>query len=554
MTTEARTGFVRSFTALGLILGTLFFAASLTPSLVPRHPVVQGVLSGLCLGAGYGIGVALRALWLALQLPVPQARTLRMGQIAAILLCVGVAAVALWKASEWQNTLRALMGLDPVEGARPLVVGAIALVLFLVLLLIGRLFRMILLRLSAALSRRVPGPVAVIVALVVTAILFWQVGNGVIVRQAFKVFDASYARLDALIEDGSPEPTDPMKAGGPGSLLTWEGLGRAGRETIARGPDRAGIEALTGGPALEPLRVYVGLNSADTVEERAQLALEEMIRIGAFERSNLVIVTPTGTGWVDPESQMALEYLLRGDVASVSVQYSYLASWLALLADPEYGIDTARAVFARVYGHWTSLPRETRPRLYVHGLSLGSFNSDMSHDLYQVIGDPYQGAFWVGPPFASRTWTSVTRQRNAGSPFWLPTFRDGSVIRFTSQTNMLDDAPAPWGPYRVIYLQYASDAITFFDPNALWRKPAWLEPPIGPDVSPDFRWIPVVTFLQLGIDIMTAVQTPFGHGHNYLFEHYLDGWVSLTDATGWTPEGIAELKARFEAARPEASE
>ena len=57
------------------------------------------------------------------------------------------------------------------------------------------------------------------------------------------------------------------------------------------------------------------------------------------------------------------------------------------------------------------------------------------------------------------------------------------------------------------------------------------------DVSPDFTWLPVVTFLQLGIDMMTAVKTPFGHGHNYLFGHYLDGWVSLTDAPGWTPEG-----------------
>jgi uncharacterized membrane protein len=554
MATDSRPGFWHSFTALGLIIGTLFFAASLTPSLVPRHPVVQGVLSGLCLGAGYGIGVALRTLWLFLQLPVPQPGRLRAGQIAAMVACGALAAVALWKASEWQNTLRALMGMDPVDGARPLVVAAIALVLFAILLLIGRLFRVILFRLSDSLSRRVPGPVAVIIALVVTALIFWQVGNGVVVRQAFKAFDASYARFDALIEDGSPQPTDPLKTGASGSLLSWEGLGRAGRETIARGPDRAKIEAMTGGTAMEPLRVYVGLNSAETVEERAQLALDELIRIGGFDRTTLVIVTPTGTGWVDPESQMALEYLLRGDVASVSVQYSYLASWLALLADPGYGVDTARAVFAKVYDHWRSLPRDARPKLYVHGLSLGSFNSDLSHDLYQVIGDPYQGAFWVGPPFPSRTWTSVTRQRNAGSPFWLPTFRDGSVIRFTSQTNKLNDAPAPWGPYRIIYLQYASDAISFFDPNAAWRRPPWLSQPIGPDVSPDFTWIPVVTFLQLGIDIMTAVQTPFGHGHNYLFGHYLDGWASLTDAPGWTPEALDALKTRFEAERAVATE
>jgi uncharacterized membrane protein len=549
MTFRLTRGFVHSFSALGLVLGTLFFAASLTPSLVPRHHLVQGVLSGVCLAAGYGLGVALRALWLSLQLPVPQGRTRVTGHLIAVVLCTAAAGFALWQAANWQNELRALMGMEPNDGGRILGLAVVALVVFFVLLMIGRLFRLVMLGLMARLSRRVPGPVAAIVALVLTAALFWMIGDGVIVRQALKAFDASYARLDALIEDGSPEPTDPLKTGGPGSLLTWDGLGRAGREVIAAGPDRAKIEQMTGAPALEPLRVYVGLNSAGTVEERAELALAEMIRIGAFERTNLVIVTPTGTGWVDPESQTALEYILRGDVASVSVQYSYLASWLALLVDPEYGIETARAVFAAVYTHWRDMPRDARPRLYLHGLSLGSFNSDLSHDLHQVIGDPYQGALWAGPPFPSRTWTNVTRQRNPGTPAWLPEFRDGSVIRFTSQTNKLNDAPAPWGPYRIIYLQYASDAVSFFDPNALWRKPAWLATPVGPDVSPDFVWIPVVTFLQLGIDIMLATTPPLGYGHVYAFGNYADAWASLTDAPGWTPEGIEALKSSVAAER-----
>ena len=47
----------------GLVLGTLFFAASLTPSLTPRITVAQAVLSGMCLAAGYGLGVLLRWLW-----------------------------------------------------------------------------------------------------------------------------------------------------------------------------------------------------------------------------------------------------------------------------------------------------------------------------------------------------------------------------------------------------------------------------------------------------------------------------------------------------------
>jgi uncharacterized membrane protein len=275
-----------------------------------------------------------------------------------------------------------------------------------------------------------------------------------------------------------------------------------------------------------------------------------MLRIGAFERSTVVIATPTGTGWIDPESQAALEYLMRGDVATVAVQYSYLPSWLALLSDSDYGVETARAVFATIYAHWRSLPKATRPRLYLHGLSLGSLNSDLSHDLFQVLGDPYDGAFWVGPPFSSRTWRHVTSQRNAGTPAWLPEYRDGATIRFTAQENRLDRAAAPWGPFRVVYLQYASDAVTFFDPGSVWRRPEWLQKPLGPDVSPDFRWIPVVTFVQLTIDLMLATTTPLGYGHKYAFEHYLDGWLGLTDAPGWTPATIAALKAGYAAQRP----
>jgi uncharacterized membrane protein len=550
MTTATPTGFLRRSLPVphpaAMIIATIFFAASLAPSLVPRGALIQGALSGFSVAAGYGIGLGLAALWRFFELPV-----LRHRLVAPVVsvLCLGLAVLALYRAGELQDGLRALMGLPPVETVHPYTVVALTAVVFLLVLWIARGVRLTSRSFSRWIGRFLPGPQAATIGILLTAFLAWNLANGVIVRGALTFLDATYARLDATFEETTPQPTDPLKTGAPGSLLTWEGLGREGREMVARGPDRATIEEMTGGPALEPLRVYVGLNSADDPEARAALALAELQRIGAFDRANLVINTPTGTGWIDPESQTALEYVLRGDVATVSVQYSYLASWIALLVDPEYGVETAREVFAAVYGHWRSLPRESRPKLYLHGLSLGSFNSDYSHDLFQVVSDPFDGAFWAGPPFASRTWNQVTRARNAGSPVWLPEYRDGSAIRFTSQTNNLSNATAPWGSFRIIYLQYASDAVTFFDPNSLWRRPEWLSGPRGPDVSPDFTWLPVVTFLQLTIDIMTAVIPPFGHGHNYRFDHYLDGWVALTDAPGWTPEGIEALKAKVLADR-----
>ena len=202
-----------------------------------------------------------------------------------------------------------------------------------------------------------------------------------------------------------------------------------------------------------------------------------------------------------------LEFLWRGDVASVPVQYSHLPSWLSLIVQPEYGHEPARAVFRKVYDHWRALPKATRPKLYLHGPSLGSLNSDMSLDIFDVLGDPPQGAFWVGPPFASRTWLQVTAARNPGTPAWSPRFRDGALVRFATQQDTTAVTDAPWGPMRIIDLQYPSDAIVCFDPASLWRAPHWMAAPRGPDVSPALRWVPVVTFLQLLTDMMTATTT-----------------------------------------------
>ena len=534
--------FFTSLSSTGLVLGTLFFAASLTPSLVPRSALVQGALGGLCLAAGYGIGVLLRLTWSALGLPSADGRMHRIILGIAAVACSVAAAATLWWSTGWQNRLRDLMGMPAIDSAGPFTIAAMAIVVFLVVVLVCRLFGLIARRLSLRLARHVPGPTAALLALFVTSVLFWNIGNGVLVQGAMRVLDGTYRELDGLFDEANARPTDPLKTGGPGSLLSWSDLGRQGRTMVAAGPDRAQIAQARGGEALEPLRVYVGLTSAEEPQARAALALAELQRIDAFSRANLVIVTPTGTGWVDPESQAALEYVLGGDVASVSVQYSYLASWIALLADPDYGVETARAVFSAVYDHWRSLPPDARPRLYLHGLSLGALNSDLSHDLHQVIGDPYQGALWSGPPFNTPTWNAVTADRNPGTPQWLPQFRDGSVIRFTSQRNALQDTPAPWGPYRVVFLQYASDAVTFFDPRSLWRRPDWMNPPLGPDVAPDMRWIPVVSFVQLAFDVMLAVEPPKGHGHVYAFAHYVDAWASLTDAPGWTAQGLERLK------------
>jgi uncharacterized membrane protein len=227
------------------------------------------------------------------------------------------------------------------------------------------------------------------------------------------------------------------------------------------------------------------------------------------------------------------------------MQYSYLPSWITLLVKPERPVESARLLFDEVYAHWRTLPREDRPRLYLHGLSLGSLGSETCADLFTLFEDPIQGALWSGPPFPSRVWARRTRERNPDSPAWRPTFRDGSLLRFSGQENALERPGWRWGPMRFVYLQYASDPMVFFAPSLGFRKPAWLVGDRGPDVSPYLRWTPIVTFLQVAFDIPMATTVPTGYGHNYAPADYIDAWVAVTEPEGWGPADTIRLKDLF---------
>ncbi|MBJ6134622.1 alpha/beta-hydrolase family protein [Ochrobactrum sp. Q0168] len=531
-----------SFSATGLAFGTLFFAAALTPSLIPRTYVIQGALCGLVFAIGYGIGVLFGALWRYLELPEIKGRKRALLKIGVGIVCLAVALIALRSSAGWQNSIRTAMDMPPVPSAYPATLTAIAIAVFLVLLVIARILIRIGRYFSSKMRRIMPRRVANVIAASVTAFLIWTVANGVLINTAFKSLDASFKRYDALMEPDRVQPSSAGKTGSAASLIRWEDLGRAGREYIASAPTAAEISAFTGRAAMDPIRVYAGLNVSRTPEERARQALEELKRQGGFDRSALVIIVPTGTGWVDPSAMIGLEYLREGDVASIAVQYSYLNSPLSLLFQPEYGAESARALFETVYDYWKSLPVDKRPKIYLHGLSLGAFNSQSSVSLFEILDAPLNGALWSGPPFPSALWRSLTRSRNADTPEWLPVVRDGAFVRFMNQNGEAPGNGTEWGVMRTIYLQYASDAIVFFNSSMFYREPDWMKEPRGPDVSADLRWYPIVTALQLVVDMAFADSAPMGHGHVYAPEHYLEAWRDITGAENWQSDDINRLK------------
>jgi uncharacterized membrane protein len=156
--------FLASLSSAGLIL--------LTPSLAPRDYLVQGVLAGACFAAGYGIGVLWRAVWAYMELPKLAPRL----QYVLNLLLIGASAIIaiafLWRASEWQNSIRVLMKMEPVDSAHPLKVCLLAIATFITLLLLAKLFQRIARALSDWIHRYLSRRVANVLGTTLAILLF----------------------------------------------------------------------------------------------------------------------------------------------------------------------------------------------------------------------------------------------------------------------------------------------------------------------------------------------------------------------------------------------
>jgi uncharacterized membrane protein len=531
---------------LGVSLGLLFFAASLTPSLIPRSAIVQGMLGGITMALGYLCMTILIGTWRFLELPEAAGGRLRAVAGVVLLVCFAVFAWALFNLRGSQNALRGIMNMKPLDSSHEIVVVGIALALFAVLFLIARLV-VVATRFSYdRMPGRLPPRVGMTLSLVLVAIISWNFGNGVIARGVLNAADRALREIDAKIDPELPVPTDPLRSGSASSLIPWHTLGAQGRKFIAGGRSTEAISDFHGGkPAKKPIRVYAGLNSAEDVNARAELVLEELKRVGAFDRSFLLVVNPTGTGWIDAAAVDPFEMIHCGDTAIVGMQYSYLMSPLALLIEPDVAPESAEALVDTVYAYWRQLPADSRPKLYLHGLSLGSYGSEKALSPLNMIDSPINGALWSGPTFGNPIWKKLTVNRHPDSPAWLPRIGDGRTVRFTTQENALDIPGSSWSRMRLVFLQYASDPITFFEVAAAIRPPDWMADKRAPDVLENLRWYPLITMLQLAVDMLISNDVTKGFGHVFAAEHYINAWVALTDPENWPKSDTERIKDLF---------
>lgn len=526
-------------------MGLTFFCVSLTPSLLPRDFVVQGILSGIVFVAGYSIGWSGYWAWKFMELREITGRSAQVITWILISILISTTIYTLNQIINWQNSIRLRMDMVPIESAYVFRLTCIAIISALIIILLMRIFRFVSTRAVAIVNRFLPHRVAIILGSMIVVALLLSFIDGVIIKGALHTMDDSFAAMNKLLDSEYEQPQDNRASGSPQSLIFWSDIGRNGKRFVADGPTKEQIAAVTKRKAMQPIRVYAGYDTGATLEERAKIALDEMKRVGGFDRSSLIIATSTGTGWLDPSAVDPVEFIHAGDIATVTLQYSYLPSWLTLMVEPDLAREAASTLFNTIYAYWTTLPHDKRPKLYLHGLSLGALGSADAVDFISILGDPINGALWSGPPFMSRRWNSFTNNRVPDSPQWRPVYQDSSTVRFMTQKGFTNLAGTKWNSFRVVYLQHASDPMSFFSTDLAYTKPDWLGVNRGHDVSPFLMWFPIVSFLQIAFDIPMATNVPLGYGHNFAPDNYIDAWIEVTQPEHWGDSDTEKVKEHF---------
>lgn len=532
---------------LGLMFGLVGYILALTPSLMPRPTLFLGIVAGLGFGIGYGIGVfvsyALR--WVGFWEPKSDIKPYVWN--GSLVLCLALIVVFGFEAARWQNEVRLLVGEETHKGSFITLAIIISLVIITIILLVSRGLRRFTRFISRHVSRvgAVPKRAVSLLSVIIVIVIVLAILDGVVFDGFKKISNDIYSKSNQGTDPGIEKPSSSLKSGSDGSLVSWDSLGRTGRSFVAGGPTAKDIAEFNSVPSKDPIRVYAGYDSAQTIQERADLAVKELERTGAFKRSTLVVMTSTGSGWIEPQSADSVEYMHNGDTALVSVQYSYLPSWISLLVNQDDAKAAGQELFDSVYEKWSNLPEDSRPKLIVYGLSLGSFGGQSAFSGSADLAARTDGALFMGTPSFSSPWIEITDSRDVGSPEIKPVYKGGKSVRFAATNQDINsNTPGPWDTPRSLFLQHPSDPVVWWNPSLILHEPDYLSEPRGYDVSPDTRWYPFITFIQATIDQFFGVDVPAGHGHNYP-PTIVNAWASVTSPNDWNSAKASRLQDKI---------
>lgn len=536
--------YIGSFNFLGIIIGALFTYCSFFPSLLPRGWILQGVLSGVLFITGYGIGLVLSHFIRKFgpDEPAP-ARRHQIKTYTYILLALIYLVMAVL-GHNWQNEVRKLVTQPPVNDLEIIGTTIVGYLIAAFILLISRWIRTLYIWLKRIINKHVPKPVAYTLAWVIALFLVLGVLKGFIFSGAMDVLNQAYSVKNDTTDAGISQPTSPQLSGSDQSLIKWDTIGRQGRNFIGRVPSTQQLTSFNQAPATQPIRIYSGLKSSDTSKDRAKLAVDDLKRAGGYQRKIIVVVTTTGTGWVDEEGVKPIEYMYNGNDAIVSMQYSYLPSSLSFLVDQQKAKDAGNDLYNAVYNETLNLPADQRPKVVVFGESLGSYGGDAAFANEATFRTTSNGAVWAGPPNFNILRKTATTSRDAGSPEILPVYQNGQILRFAFVPKDLNNPNKPWSDPKAVYLENPSDPIVWWSPSLLFHEPDWLKEPRGADVTAKTHWLPIITFWQVSGDMVFSTGVPDGHGHKY-GKMPTDSWSYVAPPDGWSQQKTDALKAEL---------
>ncbi|MFV9672605.1 MAG: alpha/beta-hydrolase family protein [Acidimicrobiia bacterium] len=393
-------------------------------------------------------------------------------------------------------------------------------------------------------AKRVIGGVANAAIWAGGAVTLYNVGIGYIGRSNEKV-EPAYAM----------PPLSPLVSGSEESTSPFVDLGLQGRRFVTDVVSAELIGGVLGEPAKEtPIRVFIGYNSEPMYSMgRTEMAMAELERTGAFDRANLLLVSPTGTGWVDQTMIESAEFLAKGDIATCLIQYGRFPSFLSV-QKVALGRHQFRALLWSVRQRLAERPPEKRPRVFVFGESLGAWASSDVLMFQGIDGFDHYGidkALWVGLPGLAK-WS---RNGMAGGRSNL--VPEGSVGVFDNPGEIEELSVEQQGKLRATILSHDNDPIAVLSTDLMVRKPEWLDGTPGRGVPEDMDYTPMTTFLQVAIDAMNAMVTVPGHfgsfGHDYRADmaRMVRGAYGFTDITDEQIEMIEQQLITLELERAE---
>lgn len=322
----------------------------------------------------------------------------------------------------------------------------------------------------------------------------------------------------AAVEPAYEMPAQsPMVSGSPASVVTFDSLSREGRRFVNMVLTRQEIAEVMGEPAqADPIRVFVGLDSAAEAEDRVDLVMDELVRTGALERKVLCLASPTGSGYINYVLAEALEYMTRGDCAIATMQYSLLPSPMSLNRT-RLAVEQNRDLMHAVTGYLRGMDPEKRPRLVLFGESLGALTMQdvwKRRTVEAMDRDFVHSSIFLGTPSATEFAKSWRLNPAKVDP-------DAKVIEIDDFGQFIDLSQEERERVRHVLLSHYDDPIPKFGTNILLRRPWWLGPvdQRPPRVPKSTHWRPGVTFVLTAIDMINAMEVipgTFGRrGHDY---------------------------------------